>query len=112
MTQVVEVVAVTVGFAFKCDVVVGSSGVASVTHNVYKPLDDIDDVEGQVEQLAHLPGMDHLMVDDFGSHGHVVLGKQNAKQIDGSVAFTEWDYVVAYYLHAFCKVSEIKWNCS
>lgn len=62
MFKVGEVVLVLVGFLFEANVAIGLHAV-SVLDEQEKPLEEIPDKEGQIEQFLLLGGMDKFMVE-------------------------------------------------
>lgn len=79
--QVGGVGGVAVGFAFEGDGHVGFEPMA-VPEESDEPFEEVDDVEGDVEQFAHLRGVDALVAYYFGGNPACVAGPYRAEEVD------------------------------
>lgn len=74
-----------VGFSFEGDVEV-SLVEAVVLDKADEPFKKIEEIEREIEEFAHLGGMDGFVIDSDG--GAFPFGENNAEEIYGVVSFS------------------------
>ena len=99
LLKIMIVILIIVGLTLKTDVEVG----ISPEEQPDKPLKEINDIERQVEQFAHLRRVDALMVDEALGNLNVGMHKKHAKEIDGGVVARRRQILGAYYYHFLSK---------
>lgn len=87
--KVVLLVLVGVSLPLEADAAVGLAR-ALESQEADEPFKDVPQVEGQVQQLAHLRRVDGLVADVGGRHRLAAAHEDEAEEVDALVAL-EWD---------------------
>lgn len=86
-----------VGFALEGDGAVGGEEIASMLDQSHKPFDEIEDIEGNIEQFAHLGGVDALVVQVHGIQ--LTFGEHHSEEVDRQIPLPYRQDPVSHYLH-------------
>lgn len=87
-----------IGLALERDVAIGIAGLCESI----EPLDEVEDVEGDVPELTHLGCVNALMIEERGRHHDALSGKEKTEEVDG-IESPKGNDVIFYHLHSAYK---------
>lgn len=97
--EISEVGAMAIGFALETDAHVGLIRSAASLDEPDKPFQNVNDIERQIPQLAHLCGVYPLMIHSGGGEPHRMLGEEHSEEVDSPIILPYRQYPVPNHPH-------------